>query len=157
MMSPSGASILITSAPRSPRICVANGPRTTVVRSSTLIPASGPGRAALSSCIAGSGPLPRLFADPEEERDAGDDVPQPPLQHLAQNPGTAARQGGRAHHHRIPEDTLHGGTAEKDPRPAEDAGQAAGAEEGGRGGRCRSRNLVRRRADRGDGPEPDHC
>src|SRR5271163_3167785 len=44
MMSPSGASTLITSAPRSPRICVASGPKTTVVRSTILIPASGPGR-----------------------------------------------------------------------------------------------------------------
>src|SRR3974377_2220210 len=131
MMSPSGDSILITSAPRSPRICVASGPRTTVVRSITLIPASGPGRAVLSSCIAGSRPLPRLFADPEEERDARDDVPQPALQHLAQNPRAAARQGSRAHNHRIPEDAIHGGTAEKDPWPAEGAGQAACAKKGG--------------------------
>src|SRR5712691_11858690 len=49
MMSPPGASILITSAPRSPRICVASGPRTTVVRSSTLVPASGPGLASLTA------------------------------------------------------------------------------------------------------------
>src|ERR1700730_19163810 len=48
-MSPSGDSILITSAPRSPRICVASGPRTTVVRSSTLVPESGPGLASLTA------------------------------------------------------------------------------------------------------------
>jgi len=41
-LSPSGASILITSAPMSPSVCVANGPSTTVVRSMTRIPASGP-------------------------------------------------------------------------------------------------------------------
>src|SRR5215472_14321287 len=52
MMSPSGASILITSAPRSPRICVASGPNTTVVRSRTLMPERGPGLAGiLSSAI----------------------------------------------------------------------------------------------------------
>src|SRR5215469_2156312 len=51
MMSPPGASILMTSAPRSPRICVASGPNTTVVRSRTLVPSSGPGRAILSSTI----------------------------------------------------------------------------------------------------------
>src|SRR6266851_5031588 len=49
MMSPSGDSILITSAPRSPRICVASGPNTTVVRSRTLVPASGPGLASLTA------------------------------------------------------------------------------------------------------------
>src|SRR5215472_6422922 len=41
-LSPSGDSTLITSAPMSPRICVANGPSTTVVRSITRMPASGP-------------------------------------------------------------------------------------------------------------------
>src|SRR4051812_20370712 len=40
--SPSTASILITSAPMSPRICVAHGPITTAVRSRTRTPASGP-------------------------------------------------------------------------------------------------------------------
>src|SRR5271167_3867564 len=103
MMSPSGDSTLITSAPRSPRICVASGPRTTVVRSSTLIPASGPGLAVLTvapgSCIDGFGILPRARPDPEEEGDAGHDVPQPALQHLAQDPGAAARERGGAHHH----------------------------------------------------------
>src|SRR4029077_20859115 len=42
IISPSGGSILITSAPRSPRICVATGPSTAAVKSITRIPASGP-------------------------------------------------------------------------------------------------------------------
>src|SRR5580698_161907 len=42
MMSPSGGSTLITSAPRSPKICVVSGPSTTAVRSITVTPASGP-------------------------------------------------------------------------------------------------------------------
>src|SRR6516165_10029430 len=96
MMSPSGASILITSAPRSPRICVASGPRTTVVRSSILTPASGPClpvlTAASDSCIARFHTLPGARPDPEEEGDAGDDVPQPALQYLAQDAGAAARK-----------------------------------------------------------------
>src|SRR6516165_2340639 len=103
MMSPSGDSTLITSAPRSPRICVASGPSTTVVRSSTLIPASGPGLAVLTaasdSCIARFRTLPRARPDREEEGDAGDDVPQPALQHLAQDPGAAAREGGGTDHY----------------------------------------------------------
>src|SRR5258706_10998232 len=41
--SPSGGSTFTTSAPRSARICVAYGPITTVVRSSTRTPSSGPG------------------------------------------------------------------------------------------------------------------
>src|ERR1700681_577636 len=40
--SPSGASILITSAPMSPRICVASGPSTLIVRSRTRMPLRGP-------------------------------------------------------------------------------------------------------------------
>src|SRR5580658_7399649 len=40
--SPSGASILMTSAPKSPSICVARGPATTEVRSRTRMPANGP-------------------------------------------------------------------------------------------------------------------
>src|SRR5438045_10740 len=42
MTSPPGGSTLITSAPKSARICVAYGPITTVVRSSTRTPLSGP-------------------------------------------------------------------------------------------------------------------
>jgi hypothetical protein len=49
VVSPSGASTLITSAPMSPRICVQDGPRTLLVRSTTLSPASGP-CAAPASC-----------------------------------------------------------------------------------------------------------
>src|SRR5580704_4075411 len=40
--SPSGASILMTSAPMSPSICVARGPATTEVRSRMRMPARGP-------------------------------------------------------------------------------------------------------------------
>src|SRR6185503_123083 len=40
--SPSGGSTLTTSAPKSARICVAYGPITTVVRSRTRTPVSGP-------------------------------------------------------------------------------------------------------------------
>src|SRR5882672_11427559 len=41
--SPSGGSTLITSAPMSARCWVANGPRSTAVRSITFTPANGPG------------------------------------------------------------------------------------------------------------------
>src|SRR5439155_1298045 len=43
VVSPSGGSILMTSAPRSPRVCAAQGPSTTVVTSRTRMPTSGPG------------------------------------------------------------------------------------------------------------------
>src|SRR5258706_15326690 len=43
MLSPSWDSILMTSAPNSARIWVANGPMTTLVRSRTLTPSNGPG------------------------------------------------------------------------------------------------------------------
>src|SRR6185437_1103300 len=42
VVSPSGGSILITSAPRSPSCCAAHGPSTTVVQSRILTPARGP-------------------------------------------------------------------------------------------------------------------
>jgi hypothetical protein len=42
VMSPPSGSTLITSAPWSARNMVDNGPETTLVRSSTLIPANGP-------------------------------------------------------------------------------------------------------------------
>src|ERR1043166_1112653 len=42
IISPSGGSILMISAPRSPRIWVATGPNTATVRSMTRIPATGP-------------------------------------------------------------------------------------------------------------------
>src|SRR3989304_1019014 len=60
MSSPSGDSILITSAPSPARIWVANGPRMTVVRSRTRTPASGPAmlprlhRSASWLCLASS-------------------------------------------------------------------------------------------------------
>src|SRR5580698_9834619 len=54
MMSPSGGSILITSAPRSPKICVVSGPSTTAVRSITVTPASGPVGGGVSAAISQS-------------------------------------------------------------------------------------------------------
>src|SRR2546422_10574300 len=42
VVSPSGGSILITSAPRSPSCCGAHVPRTTVVQSRMRTPSSGP-------------------------------------------------------------------------------------------------------------------
>src|SRR5471032_878740 len=42
VVSPSGGSTLITSAPRSPSCCAAHGPSTTVVQSMIRSPASGP-------------------------------------------------------------------------------------------------------------------
>src|SRR5919198_5914264 len=43
VVSPSGGSTLMTSAPRSPSCWAAHGPSTTVVQSTTRTPASGPG------------------------------------------------------------------------------------------------------------------
>src|SRR5271154_2514277 len=48
VMSPPRGSILITSAPCSARNVVASGPETTLVRSRTLTPVSGPGIAHLA-------------------------------------------------------------------------------------------------------------
>src|SRR5690349_20359042 len=42
VVSPSGGSILMTSAPRSPSCWAAHGPSTTVVQSTTRMPESGP-------------------------------------------------------------------------------------------------------------------
>src|SRR6218665_2390980 len=53
IMSPSGPSILITSAPRSASTWVAKGPRTTEVRSSTRMPSSGPLLGARWRCPSG--------------------------------------------------------------------------------------------------------
>ena len=51
----------------------------------------GPSRS--GSCIARRCSLTRFYPHPKEEDDAGNDVPQPALQHLAQDPGAAAREG----------------------------------------------------------------
>src|SRR5580704_430870 len=56
--SPSGASILMTSAPMSPSICVASGPATTEVRSRMRVPANGP--AMVGSALAWSRFLGKL-------------------------------------------------------------------------------------------------
>src|SRR5687767_4038433 len=42
VVSPSGGSTLMTSAPRSPSCCAAQGPRTTVLQSTTRTPLNGP-------------------------------------------------------------------------------------------------------------------
>src|SRR6516162_4928744 len=137
MMSPSGDSILITSAPRSPRICVAKGPSTTVVRSRILIPASGPGFVSLTSApprrdLALRWPQDWRHFSPEGGEDARDDVSQPALQHLAQDPGAIARKGCRAGDCRVSENALYGGSAEAASQSIEDAGERACPEEGSR-------------------------
>src|SRR6516162_5435587 len=115
MMSPSGDSILITSAPRSARICVASGPSTTVVRSRILISASGPGFVSLVSRRVRRGGFSfnmlttGAFLRDRGGKNARDDVSQPALQHLAPDFGSAAREGDRAGHHRIFEDALFRG------------------------------------------------
>src|SRR5215469_3514323 len=162
MMSPSGDSILITSAPRSARICVANGPSTTVVRSRILIPASGPGFVSLVSrqarrCGFAVDMLTTgAFLRNRGEKNARDDLPQPALQHLAPDFGSVAREGDRAGHRRIFKDALYRGAAEDASRPTEAAGKKARAEEGSGRRRYRPGGVVGSGADRGDGQEPDH-
>src|SRR5215470_1076976 len=53
VVSPSGGSTLITSAPRSPSCCAAHGPSTTVVQSTTRTPLSGPDTSGPGSGAAG--------------------------------------------------------------------------------------------------------
>ena len=53
---PFGSSTVITSAPRSPRIWVARGPMTTVLRSSTRTPCSGP--RGVDDMVRSFGPVP---------------------------------------------------------------------------------------------------
>jgi hypothetical protein len=60
MLSPAGLSTFTTSAPKSPSSCVAEGPITTVVRSSTRTPRNGPVAAIGSS---GQTPFERLVMD----------------------------------------------------------------------------------------------
>src|SRR5215472_17485029 len=156
MMSPSGGSILTTSAPRSARICVANGPSTTVVRSRILIPASGPGFVSLVSRQVrrwgfAVDMLTGAFRRNRGEKNVRDDVPQPALQHLAPDFVSAAREGDRAGHRRIFEDALYRGAAEDASRPIEAARKEARAEEGSGGRRYRPRGVVGSGADRGDG------
>src|SRR6516164_6108776 len=145
MMSPSGGSILTTSAPRSARICVASGPRTTVVRSRTLIPASGPGFVSLASrqarCwgFAVDMLTTGAFLRNRGEKNARDDLPQPALQHLAPDFGSVAREGDRAGHRRIFKDALYRGAAEDASRPTEAAGKKARAEDRGFGRKGRAR------------------
>src|ERR1700727_267227 len=51
VVSPSGGSILITSAPRSPSCWAAHGPSTTVVQSRILTPSNGPAIDVTSQCF----------------------------------------------------------------------------------------------------------
>ena len=51
VVSPSGGSILITSAPRSPSCWAAHGPSTTVVQWKILTPSNGPAIDATSRCF----------------------------------------------------------------------------------------------------------
>src|SRR6266446_4854800 len=70
VMSPPSGSILITSAPWSARNIVANGPETTLVRSSTLIPANGPGMSATSGFVSSTyiGAVSAATRSPFEEQ-----------------------------------------------------------------------------------------
>ena len=120
-------------------------------------------RAATSKCPRRHGGLLFLNAQlnpivktPKGGTDAGHNLSQSALQHLAQDLGAAARKRRRAADHRIFEDALYGGAAEAASRPNEDAGKQAVAEEGGGGRRDRPVKAVGRSADRGDGQEPDH-
>src|SRR2546421_6329336 len=70
VVSPSGGSTLMTSAPRSPSCCAAQGPSTTVVQSTTRTPVSGPDmlRIPLLACqgpIRAGAEALRLFAGAE--------------------------------------------------------------------------------------------
>src|SRR5437870_13311594 len=66
---PPGASIFNTSAPRSPRFWVANGPASTRVRSMTRIPSSGPAQPAAPTA---SGSLTGLLRGAERLFRRGD-------------------------------------------------------------------------------------
>src|ERR1700730_15170477 len=97
-----------------------------------------------------------IVKTPKGGTDAGHDLPQSALQHLAQNTGAVARKRRGAADHRVPEDALYGSTAEAASRTVEHAGEQAVAEKGSRGRRHRPGEAVGRSADRGDGQEPDH-
>src|SRR5436305_14684517 len=87
---------------------------------------------------------------------AGPDLPQPALQHLAQDAGLVARQGRRARDRRISDHALHGGAAEDAARAIKDAGPRAHPQKGGGRSRHRPGKAVRRAAHRGDGETPHH-
>src|SRR5262249_50362699 len=100
-------SIFSTSAPRSPRLWVQNGPASTRVRSTTLIPASGPGQFSwcsisfnFASFVAPDGGRDPLVSpsgvgnvDPDLRRDDGSTTP---IRHLAAVTMISTRISGRA-------------------------------------------------------------
>src|SRR5579883_2149769 len=88
MMSPSGGSTLMTSAPRSPRIWVASGPRTTLVRSTTVTPASGPSLALLTAAPRQSPRVPKA-ARRAAGRDMAEDHLEPGAKIAADEPPVA--------------------------------------------------------------------
>src|ERR1700690_1224958 len=94
--SPPLASILTTSAPRSPSICVAEGPITTVVRSSTRTPLNGPVAAvpvgSQTAWIVGSG----ILVGPWQSEHALGQIAEDQL----------ARDRCQAGEHRLPEVTF---------------------------------------------------
>src|SRR5216684_1599033 len=77
--------------------------------------------------------LTPIAKTPKGGTDAGHDLPQPALQHLAQDIGVAARKRRGAADHRILEDALYGSTAEAASRTVGHAGEQAVAEKGSRG------------------------
>src|SRR3954452_21792928 len=81
------------------------------------------------ACVHVCRSLPGWRRCPKGEGHAGPDLSQPALQHLAQDPGPIAREGGRTGDRRVSEDTLHSGAAEDLARPAETAGEGAAAKE----------------------------
>src|SRR5438105_4299736 len=87
---------------------------------------------------------------------AGPDLPQPALQHLAQDTGLVTRQGRRARDRRISEHALHGGAAEDAARAVKDARPRAHSQKGGGRSRHRPGKAVGRPAHRGDGETPHH-
>ncbi len=146
-----------------PRSARAKSPRRSRFRERPVHIAPSRDRGATSKCPRRHGGLLFLNAQlnpivksPKGGTDAGHNLSQPALQHLAQDIGVAARKRRRAADHRIFEDALYGGAAEAASRPNEDAGKQAVAEEGGGGRRHRPVKAVGRSADRGDGQEPDH-
>src|SRR6185295_9563040 len=72
VVSPSGGSILMTSAPRSPNCCAAQGPSTTVVQSRIRTPLSGP---AIASPPFSGGHLSRLPTGRETRQQPGAKFP----------------------------------------------------------------------------------
>src|SRR6266852_4199490 len=88
VVSPSGGSTLITSAPRSPSCCAAHGPSTTVVQSTTRTPFRGPDMTAILVQVG----VFFLFGE-RHERDAGDRSLLEPRGNWPGHPRRAERAG----------------------------------------------------------------